>query len=154
MRGDLVGLIFQSANLFPSLTAREQVEFVAHAHGWLDDVARRRARDLLKDLGLGHRLDHRPAQLSGGERQRVGIARALMSEPAVLLADEPTASLDRRRGREVMAELVDQAYYSGVATLIVTHDPELLPAGTPLLLLHEGRLYDRTADMAGDWVDR
>lgn len=124
LRGDRIGLVYQSSNLLPSLTAREQVEVVAHIAGRLDAAARRRARELLLRVGLEDRLDARPAQLSGGERQRVGIARALMNEPTVLLADEPTASLDPERGAEVMALLLEEAHRLGAATLVVTHDEE------------------------------
>ncbi|MEZ5179710.1 MAG: ABC transporter ATP-binding protein [Acidimicrobiales bacterium] len=142
LRGTSIGFVFQSANLFPSLTALEQVELVAHMAGRLDRRARERARQLLDDVGLGARLHHRPAQLSGGERQRVGIARALMNEPAVLLADEPTAALDDARGREVTALLVAQATERGVATLVVTHNPAQLPEGTRRLALAGGKVGD------------
>lgn len=142
LRGSAIGFVFQTANLFPSLTALEQVELVAHMAGRLDRAARERARSLLGSVGLESRLGHRPAQLSGGERQRVGIARALMNEPAVLLADEPTAALDDRRGREITALLVEQAEQQGVATLIVTHNPAQLPAGTRRLTLAGGRVLD------------
>jgi putative ABC transport system ATP-binding protein len=145
LRGSAIGFVFQTANLFPSLTALEQVELVAHMAGRLDRPARERARALLETVGLGARLGHRPAQLSGGERQRVGIARALMNEPAVLLADEPTAALDDRRGREITALLVEQAEQQGVATLIVTHNPAQLPDGTRRLTLAGGRVLDPTA---------
>ncbi|MBX3284656.1 MAG: ABC transporter ATP-binding protein [Actinobacteria bacterium] len=142
LRGTSIGFVFQTANLFPSLTALEQVELVAHMAGRLDGAARERARELLVGVGLEGRLVHRPAQLSGGERQRVGIARALMNEPAVLLADEPTAALDDARGREITALLLAQAAERQVATLIVTHNPAQLPAGTRRLALAGGRVAD------------
>jgi putative ABC transport system ATP-binding protein len=133
-------MVFQSSNLFPSLTAVEQVELVAHISGRLDAGARSRARDLLDAVGLGGRTDRLPSQLSGGERQRVGIARALMNDPAVLLADEPTASLDAARGRDVMALLVDRAREQGTATLVVTHNPDQLTGSDRHLRLHAGRI--------------
>lgn len=135
-----IGLVFQTSNLFPALTALEQLELVAHVGGRLDRAARKRARALLVEVGLARQLDRRPAQLSGGERQRVGIARALMSDPSLLLADEPTAALDDRRGREVMDLLVTQAFDRGIATVIVTHNPAQLPRATRWLHLEEGRL--------------
>jgi putative ABC transport system ATP-binding protein len=122
LRGRSIGIVFQAANLLPSLTARQQVEVVAHANGRLDRVARDRALELLDRVGLGSRVHARPGELSGGERQRVALARALMMEPSILLADEPTASLDPARGTEVMRLLLEEAARLGTATLLITHD--------------------------------
>ncbi len=122
LRGQSIGIVYQAANLLPSLTARQQVEVVAHVNRRLDRSARDRAGELLARLGLEGRLDARPGELSGGERQRVALARALMMEPSLLLADEPTASLDPARGAEVMRLLLDEAARLGTATLLVTHD--------------------------------
>lgn len=141
LRRDQIGFVFQSASLFPSLTALEQLEFIAHLNGRLDRSARRRAGELLAAVGLEGRSGNRPAQLSGGERQRVGIARALMNEPALLLADEPTAALDDTRGRDVMSMLVAEAARRDVAALIVTHNPAQLPDGTHHLLLANGTTH-------------
>lgn len=138
LRGEHIGLVFQSASLFPALTAIEQVELVAHINGRLDGAARARAAELLAAVGLEHRRGARPAQLSGGERQRVGIARALMNRPALLLADEPTAALDDARGREVMSMLATEASRRGVATLVVTHHPAQLPPRTRRVHLSGG----------------
>jgi putative ABC transport system ATP-binding protein len=124
LRGTSIGVVYQSANLLPSLTARQQVEVVAHINGHLDRTARSRARELLVRVGLESRLDARPGELSGGERQRVALARALMMEPTVLLADEPTAALDPARAAEVKQLLMDEAARLGTATLLVTHDGE------------------------------
>ena len=124
LRGTSIGVVHQSANLLPSLTARQQVEVAAHINGHLDRTARSRARELLVRVGLESRLDARPGELSGGERQRVALARALMMEPAVLLADEPTAALDPARAAEVKKLLMDEAARLGTATLLVTHDGE------------------------------
>jgi len=142
LRRDAIGLVFQTSNLFPSLTALEQVELALHISGHLDDAGRQRSRELLEAVGLGSKLGNRPAQLSGGERQRVGIARALVRQPVVLLADEPTASLDPTRGREVMDLLVAQALERRIATVIVTHDREQLAGATRSLHLESGRLVD------------
>lgn len=142
LRNQRLGMVFQSSNLFPSLTAVEQVELVAHIAGTLNGPARRRASELLASVGLASRADRLPSQLSGGERQRVGIARALMNDPAILLADEPTASLDEARGREVMALLVDEARQRGMAALIVTHAPDQLVGAARHLHLRSGRVDD------------
>lgn len=142
LRSGHLGMVFQSSNLFPSLTALQQVELVAHVAGRLDRAASARARDLLGAVGLGDRLDRRPAQLSGGERQRVGIARALMGSPALIVADEPTASLDDARGREVMNLLVDQARTRGAAALIVTHVPDQLAGADRHVRIERGRVTE------------
>jgi putative ABC transport system ATP-binding protein len=140
LRRDHLGFIFQSGGLFPSLTALEQLLLVTDLRGGRPAGDAEAARALLADLGLAHRADHRPDQLSGGERQRVAIARALMGTPALLLADEPTASLDRARSAETVALLADQARRHGTATLLVTHDPEGLDHADRVLELVDGRL--------------
>jgi putative ABC transport system ATP-binding protein len=140
IRKKSIGFVFQSSNLFPSLTALEQVELVAHINGHLGKTEKQEAKDLLVSLGLESRLHNRPAQLSGGERQRVGIARALMNDPAVLLCDEPTASLDEERGFEIMELLVNQAREHKAATLIVTHAPQQLAGERKTLELAKGKL--------------
>src|SRR5690606_24030802 len=123
LRRDTVAIIFQASQVFPSLTAAQQLELVAHIRGELGRATRRRAAELLDLLGLADRADTLPGHLSGGERQRVGIARALMGEPAVLLADEPTAALDPQRSREVMELLAAETHRRGLATVVVIHDP-------------------------------
>ncbi len=141
IRRDHIGIIYQASNLFPALTATEQLELVAHINGNLDSEHRNRARELLCEVGLEHRLDARPAQLSGGERQRVGVARALMNQPELLLADEPTASLDSERGNQLMKLLLDQADARGTATLIVTHTLDQLPQSVRRLRLETAHLH-------------
>ena len=126
LRRDRIGIVYQAASLFPSLTAREQVRLVAHIAGNLDRTAKDRADELLDLVGLTDRADARPAELSGGERQRVGIARALMGSPSVLLADEPTAALDAERGIAGMDLLTENAISLGIATVVVTHAPDQL----------------------------
>jgi len=125
LRGRSIGIVYQASNLLPSLTARQQVEVVAHVNGRLDRAMKMRASDLLERVGLQDRAQALPHQLSGGERQRVAIARALMMEPQVLLADEPTASLDPARALEVMTLLKDEARRINAAMMVVTHDGDL-----------------------------
>jgi putative ABC transport system ATP-binding protein len=141
LRRDRIAIVYQSANLLPTLTSVEQLEIVAHIRGAAGAEARRRATDLLDGLGLAEQQrGSLPAQLSGGERQRVGLARALMGDPTVLLADEPTASLDPDRALEVAALLADQTRRHGLATVIVTHDPEPVAHASRALHLEDGEL--------------
>lgn len=135
-----VGYVFQHANLIPSLTAREQLLLPAHLAGRLDAVTRRRADELLAAVGMAERAGGRPHQLSGGERQRVGLARALLLGPEILLVDEPTSALDRSRGREVVALLAEQTRVRNTATVMVTHDTEILDAADHVLTLRDGTL--------------
>lgn len=145
VRRDHLAFVYQSANLFPSLTAIEQLELVGHIrHERAADV-RERARKVLAAVDLPDRADQLPAQLSGGERQRVGIARALMASPSVLIADEPTASLDPERAATVATLLSDAARAQGIATIIVAHDNAALAHADRHLRLERGKLHDLAA---------
>ncbi|MET8544591.1 ABC transporter ATP-binding protein [Kitasatospora sp. NPDC004799] len=119
-----IGMIFQFFNLIDDLPALDNVALAAQLTGTGARQARRRALELLDELGVSHRKDVYPAALSGGERQRVAVARALMNRPALLLADEPTGALDSRSGEQVMDLLIDLNQI-GQTLLIVTHDPDL-----------------------------
>lgn len=140
LRRARIAIVYQSANLLPSLTAREQLELVAHIDGRRGRDVRARADELLADVGLAERADQLPARLSGGERQRVGIARALMADPGVLLADEPTAALDPATSDEIAALLARRARERGLATVIVSHDDAPLAHADRHLRLHGGAL--------------
>jgi putative ABC transport system ATP-binding protein len=135
-----IGFVFQSFNLFPTLTALENVALP----GSLAAIGRRkrnkRAADLLRQLGLGGRLSHRPEQLSAGEKQRVAMARALINDPPLLLADEPTANLDSASGRQILELFREIASREGRGVLVVTHDARLIEGGGPLSRLVDGRL--------------
>jgi putative ABC transport system ATP-binding protein len=136
-----IGFVFQSGNLLPALTAADQLHLVARLAGNrdADPVA------LLKPVGMGHRAKNRPGQLSGGERQRVGIARALVNNPSLLLVDEPTAALDRARSHEVVRLLAERAHESGVAVVMVTHDRDVLGYCDRVLEMTDGRLAELTS---------
>lgn len=138
-----LGFVFQAYNLLGALTAKENVEVVLNMAGVRGREASDRATELLEKLGLGQRLDHRPADLSGGEKQRVAIARALANDPPLILADEPTGNLDSKTGQEVMELLCcglgrDQ----GRAIVIVTHDHRLRQIADRVLWLEDGRLSE------------
>lgn len=148
LRRERVALVYQSANLLPSLTAREQLELVGHIAGERRAAARERAAALLSDLGLADHAGHMPAQLSGGERQRVGIARALMARPAVLLADEPTASLDPDLSADVAAMLAAQVRARGIAAVVVTHDEAPLAHADRHVHLAGGQLIEPASVVA------
>lgn len=140
VRRDHIAFVFQSANLLPTLTAIEQLELVGHIRGERPGATRERALRLLGDLDLADRKDQLPSQLSGGERQRVGIGRALMIEPSVLIADEPTASLDPERAATVVELLAGAAHERGIAAIVVAHDAAPARAADRLLHLANGKL--------------
>ncbi len=131
-----MGFIFQSYNLFPALTALENVQLALELKG----RALSEAVDLLRRVGLGQRLDNFPRQLSGGEKQRVAIARALAGDPAIILADEPTAALDSANGRAVVKLLGELAHDLGRATVVVTHDSRVGDLSDRIAQLEDGRI--------------
>ncbi|MCU0702727.1 MAG: ABC transporter ATP-binding protein [Fimbriiglobus sp.] len=120
-----IGFIFQSFHLIPSQTVEENVTLPLVLAKVGAGERRRRVQEMLEAVGLGHRIGHRPTQLSGGERQRAAVARALINEPAVLLADEPTGNLDSANATSVMELLLTQVQTRGMTLLLVTHDEEL-----------------------------
>lgn len=142
LRRDHIAFVYQSANLLPSLTAIEQLELVGHIRHERGADVRRRAAELLEVVDLADRANQLPSQLSGGERQRVGIARALMASPTVLIADEPTASLDPERAEAVAGLLAAAATDRNIATVIVAHDAVALGRANRHLQLASGRLRD------------
>jgi len=137
-----IGFVFQHYNLFPTLKAWENVAIALDLEALPRAQQREQSLQLLERLGLADRAEHYPAELSGGQKQRVAIARALAGGPRILLADEPTAALDGKTGQGVAAALHDLAHGSGVAVVVVSHDPRVEPFGDRVLHLEDGRLVD------------
>jgi macrolide transport system ATP-binding/permease protein len=135
-----IGFVFQTFNLLPTLTALENVALPLMLGGVELTERSRRAASLLERVGLGHRLHHRPTELSGGEQQRAAIARALVNDPQVILADEPTGNLDSSIGAEVMGLLRELNAESGVTLIIVTHDPEVAAYADRIVHLRDGEI--------------
>ena len=135
------GYIFQAHNLHKSLTALQNVQMGLEVHGkYSRPEMKERAADMLKQVGLGDRLDYYPDKLSGGQKQRVAIARALVSHPAIVLADEPTAALDSKSGRDVVNVMQKLAREQGSTILLVTHDDRILDIADRIVHLEDGKL--------------
>jgi len=147
-----IGFIFQDHHLFDSLTAEQTlaVTMRLHAERYTAADFRERPRAWLERLGLAGHVDHRPGQLSTGQKQRVAIARALINEPRLVIADEPTAALDRATGEQVIALLRETARGSGSGVLMVSHDPRHFPAVDRVVEMVDGRIDRVTA--GSDWA--
>ena len=141
-----IGFTFQSNNLVPYLTAQENVELMLQLNGRFDKHGRERAQKLLTRLGLGDRLKSLPSQLSGGQKQRVAIARSLIHDPDVVLADEPTASLDTERANQVVQTFADLIHEQGRAGIMVTHDLRMCQFVDRVLQMRDGKLARVIAD--------
>ena len=139
VRGRKIGFVFQSYQLIPTLTAEENVLLPAELSN-LDNGGIGRARELLKRVGLGDRLDHYPVQLSGGEQQRVALARAFMAQPPILMADEPTGNLDSENGRQILDLLIGLNKQEKTTLVLVTHDRELAGYADRVVMLKDGRV--------------
>jgi len=141
-RAQTVGFIFQLHNLLPTLTARENVEVPMQGQGIGASERKRRALELLEMVGLGQRADHLPNQLSGGQRQRVAVARALANAPLLILADEPTGSLDSQSGEEIMELLGELNRQQGTTIVVVTHDRRVAQATQRIVRMRDGRIVE------------
>ena len=142
IRNELLGFIFQQYNLLPKLTLLENVELPLAYAGVSKGERRERAKKSLERVGLGDKLKHKPNQLSGGQQQRVSIARALVGNPAVILADEPTGALDSRTGREVLG-LLQTLHKEGNTVVLITHDNTIAVQADRIIRLEDGKVvYD------------
>lgn len=140
MRCHKIGYIFQSFNILPVLTALENVSLPMVFAGVSDDDAREKAVGILQKVGLGDRIFHRPYELSGGQQQRVAVARAIANDPVIILADEPTANLDVRTGREMIELLVQLKQSEGITIISATHDMKMLDVSDRILWIRDGKI--------------
>src|SRR5947207_6884967 len=140
IRSRRIGFIFQNFNLIQQLTVLENLEVPMFYLGIPPQQRRRRAMELAERVGLSDRLDHRPMQLSGGQQQRVCVARAMVNEPLILLADEPTGALDSKTGQAILA-LFDELVAQGKTIILVTHDPSVAHRCSRVIHLHDGRIH-------------
>ena len=138
-----IGLVFQSFNLIPTLTAAENVLLPLMLDGSDTPAGVAKANALLEKLGLGHRGDHRPDAMSGGEQQRVAIGRALVTDPALILADEPTGNLDTANSKAVCELLRDLSTNGGKTIVMVTHEPDVAAYAQEVVVLRDGRVLER-----------
>jgi putative ABC transport system ATP-binding protein len=141
-RREHIGLVFQAFHLISTLSALENVAFPLYPVRASPDERRTRARARLEQVGLGHRLEHRPSRLSGGEQQRVAIARALINHPTLILADEPTGNLDKKSGEEILEIFSRLNREEGVAVIVVTHDSEVAAVAKQIYTMVDGSLED------------
>jgi putative ABC transport system ATP-binding protein len=137
-----IGFVFQAYNLIPVLTARENVEFVMEVQGVPADRRRERALEILEEVGLAGLEDRRPAQMSGGQQQRVTVGRAIAAEPALVLADEPTANLDSRTAEQLMELLVELNTNRKTTFVMATHDQRVMKYARRVVRMLDGRIVE------------
>jgi putative ABC transport system ATP-binding protein len=141
VRNHKIGMVFQAYNLIPTLTAQENVEIPLYVGNHLGSPSKR-AKELLALVGLSHRLSHRPGQLSGGEQQRVAIARSLATDPAIVIADEPTGNLDAKNGENVLSLITTLRAQTGKTFIIATHDPQVASHADHIIRLIDGLIAE------------
>ena len=140
MRNKEIGFIFQNFNLLPRLNALQNVELPLIYAGLSAAERKKRALNALKRVGLSDRMTHKPSELSGGQRQRVAVARALVTNPGILLADEPTGALDTKTGAEIM-QLFQDLYNEGNTIILITHEPEIANYANRSINIRDGKIY-------------
>ncbi|MFC1648219.1 ABC transporter ATP-binding protein [Nanoarchaeota archaeon] len=142
IRGKKIGFVFQNFNLINTLTAQENVMLPMIFQDMPEGKRRKRSKELLTEVGLGERLNHKPNELSGGQQQRVAIARALATSPEVILADEPTGNLDSKTGRDVM-KFFKELHKTGVTIILVTHDSDVAKFADRITILKDGAIQKK-----------
>ncbi len=151
VRNRQVGFVFQQFNLLASMSAWRNVELPLIYAGLDRSARRRRALEALERVGLADRVEHRPGELSGGQQQRVAVARALVTDPALILADEPTGNLDSVSAREVL-DLLDQLHRSGRTVVLITHDADVSESAQRIIRIRDGQILDSTPAGSGAGV--
>ncbi len=144
IRSKSIGFVFQNFNLIQQLTVLENLEVPMFYQGIRPHERRIKAQELIDRVGLAERGDHRPMQLSGGQQQRVSIARSLVNDPLILLADEPTGALDSKTGQQIL-EIFDNLNAAGTTVILVTHDPSVAQRANRTIWLQDGEIYKDTA---------
>ncbi len=140
IRGKKIGFVFQAFNLHPTLSVYENIALPMRIHEFNSEEIEKKVPELIKLVGLGHRANHLPKQLSGGERQRVAVARALSTEPSMVLADEPTGNLDTKTGEEILALFKKLHEKDGKTIIIVTHEPDIANRAERIIRLKDGKV--------------